>query len=55
MIRYYIGRTLQLAGLIITGETLIMSFGEMMPLLRGSLLGVTVFYLGYYLIRKNHG
>jgi len=49
---YYAGRLLQLAGLIIVAETLIMFFGRMMPLLQGSLAGVLVFYLGYFLVRK---
>lgn len=53
MIRYYTGRMLQIAGLIITGETLVVYFGQMMPLLKGSLLGVGVFYLGYLLLRKH--
>jgi len=52
MIGYYTGRMLQLAGLVITAETLMMCFGQMMPLLRGSLAGVVVFYLGYFLVRK---
>ena len=52
MIGYYTGRLLQLAGLVITGETLLVYFGQMMPLLRGSLIGVAVFYLGYFLARK---
>jgi len=52
MIPYYLGRALQLAGLIITGETLLVYFGQMMPLLKGSLLGVSVFYLGYFLVRQ---
>ena len=52
MIPYYLGRLLQLAGLFIMAETLIIYFGQMMPLLQGSLLGVTVFYLGYLMVRK---
>ncbi len=52
MIGYYTGRFLQLAGLIIVAETLIMFFGRMMPLLKGSLAGVLVFYVGYFLARK---
>src|SRR6184192_2702585 len=52
MIGYYTGRFLQLAGLIIVAETLIMFFGRMMPLLKGSLAGVLDFYLGYFLARK---
>ncbi len=52
MIGYYSGRVLQLTGLFIMAETLIMYFGQMMPLLRGSLAGVAVFYLGYFLVRR---
>jgi hypothetical protein len=52
---YYAGRLLQLAGLVITGETLLVYFGQMMPLLRGSLAGVAVFYVGYFLVRKYSG
>ena len=52
---YYAGRLLQLTGLVITGETLLVYFGQMMPLLRGSLVGVAVFYLGYFLVRKYSG
>ena len=52
---YYAGRFLQLTGLVITGETLLVYFGQMMPLLRGSLVGVAVFYLGYFLVRKYSG
>ena len=52
MIGYYSGRILQLTGLFIMAETLIMYFGQMMPLLRGSLAGAAVFYLGYFLVRK---
>ena len=51
-IGYYIGRFLQLAGLVVTGETLIVYFGQMMPLLKGSLAGVMVFYLGYFFVIK---
>jgi len=52
MIGYYSGRILQVTGLFIMAETLMMYFGQMMPLLRGSLAGVAVFYLGYFLVRK---
>ena len=52
MIGYYAGRALQLAGMFITAETLIMYFGQMMPLLQGSLAGVAVFYAGYFLSRR---
>jgi hypothetical protein len=52
MIPYYLGRLLQLAGLFVMAETLIIYFGQMMPLLQGSLLGVAVFSLGYLIVRR---
>ena len=52
MLGYYGGRMLQLAGLAITGETLIVYFGQMEPLLRGSVIGVAIFTLGYFMVRK---
>ncbi len=52
MLGYYGGRLLQLVGLAITGETLIVYFGQMEPLLRGSVIGVAVFSLGYFMVRK---
>jgi len=52
MLGYYTGRLCQLAGLVIVAETLVVFFGQMMPLLQGSLAGVLVFYLGYFLVRK---
>jgi hypothetical protein len=52
MIGYYAGRLLQLAGLVVMAETLIVFFGQMMPLLKGSLVGVALFYFGYLLVRK---
>ena len=53
MIRYYSGRMLQIAGMVIMAETLIVYFGQMMPLLKGSLVGVCLFYVGYFLLRKH--
>jgi hypothetical protein len=52
MVGYYTGRVLQIAGLVITAETLLVYFGQMMPLLKGSLVGVAVFSLGYLLVKK---
>ena len=49
---YYTGRFLQIAGLFVMAETLIIYFGQMMPLLQGSLLGVAIFYLGYFLVQR---
>ena len=52
MILYYTGRFLQIAGMFVMAETLIIYFGQMMPLLQGSLLGVVIFYLGYFLVQR---
>ncbi len=52
MILYYLGRVLQLGGLIIVAETLILYFGQETPLLVGSLVGIVVFYSGYFLTRR---
>ena len=52
MILYYTGRFLQLAGLFVMAETLLIYFGQMMPLLQGSILGIVIFYLGYFLVQR---
>lgn len=52
MLGYYAGRILQLTGLLIMAETLLSYFGQELPLLKGSLLGVAVFYTGYLLVRR---
>jgi hypothetical protein len=53
MVRYYAARGLQLAGLILTGEALLMYFGapadKMDPLLRTASIGVAIFCAGYFL------
>ncbi len=46
MVRYYLGRGLQLLGLILTAESLILYFGRMGPLLILASAGVGVFYAG---------
>ncbi len=45
---------LQLLGLILTGEALLLYFGEMGPLLRTASVGAGLFYAGYF-IRPNKG
>ena len=55
MIRYYTGRALQLAGLIVIGETLIIYFGQEMPLLRGLLIAIVVWGCGSLLVGKRGG
>jgi len=53
MVRYYAARGLQLAGLILTGEAMLMYFGapadKMDPLLRTAAIGVAIFCAGYFL------
>jgi len=53
MVRYYAARALQLAGLILTGEAMLMYFGasadKMDPLLRTASIGVAIFCAGYFL------
>lgn len=54
MIRQYTATGLQLLGLILTGEALLLYFGDMGPLMRTSAVGAGLFYLGYF-IRPNKG
>jgi hypothetical protein len=49
MIRHYAAKGLQLLGLIVTGEALLLYFGEMGPLLRTASLGAGLFYAGRFL------
>jgi len=46
MIRYYAALGLQIVGLFITLESLILYFGDMGPLMRTGAIGVGVFYAG---------
>jgi hypothetical protein len=46
MIRYYTAMGLQIVGLLITLDALILHFGEMGPLLRMGTVGVGIFYAG---------
>lgn len=54
MIRHYIAMGLQLIGLILTGEALLIYFGEMGPLMRTATLGIGIFYAGR-LVRPRRG
>ncbi len=47
MIRHYAARGLQLLGLILTGEALLLNFGEMGPLMKTASLGAGLFYAGW--------
>jgi hypothetical protein len=49
MIRHYTAMGLQLLGLILTGEALLLYFGEMGPLMKTASLGAGLFYIGWFL------
>jgi hypothetical protein len=49
MVRHYTAMGLQLLGLILTGEALLLYFGEMGPLLKTASLGAGLFYVGWVL------
>jgi hypothetical protein len=49
MIRHYLAMGLQLLGLIVTGEALLMYFGEMGPLMKTASLGAGLFYAGWFM------
>ncbi len=46
MIRQYASRGLQLLGLVLVGESLLIYFGEMGPMMYTAAAGVGVFYAG---------
>ena len=46
MIRYYTAAGLQLVGLIVTGEALLIYFGDMGPMMQTAAIGVGLFYAG---------
>jgi hypothetical protein len=46
MIRHYTAMGLQLLGLILTGEALLLYFGEMGPMMKTATLGAGLFYAG---------
>jgi hypothetical protein len=46
---------LQLLGLILTGEALLLYFGEMGPMMRTASLGAGLFYIGYFIRPKRSG
>jgi len=49
MIRHYAGMDLQLLGLILTGESLLLYFGQMGPLMKTASVGVGLFYAGRFI------
>jgi hypothetical protein len=52
--RYYVGRALELLGLLLVTWAMLLFFGgEMRPLLTLTGAGVTLFFVGWLLARKN--
>jgi hypothetical protein len=49
MIRYYAAMGLQLLGLIVTGEALLVYFGEMGPMMKTASIGAGLFYAGWFI------
>jgi len=49
MIRHYIAKGLQLLGLILTGEALLLHFGQMGPLMKTASVGAGLFYAGWFI------
>jgi hypothetical protein len=53
MIRYYASTGLQLVGLIVTIESLLIYFGDMGPMMQTAAIGVGLFYAGRFLRPKD--
>jgi hypothetical protein len=49
MIRHYTAMGLQLLGLIVTGEGLLLYFGQMGPLMQTAAIGASLFYAGRFI------
>jgi hypothetical protein len=49
MIRHYAAMGLQLLGLIVTGEALLLYFGDMGPLMKTASIGAGLFYAGRFI------
>ena len=49
MIRHYAAMGLQLLGLILTGEALLLYFGQMGPLMKIASVGAGLFYAGWFI------
>jgi hypothetical protein len=54
MLRHYAGIGLQVVGLILTAEALLLYFGDMGPMMKTATLGAGFFYAGYF-IRPQKG
>ena len=55
MIRQYAAMGLQLLGLIVTGEALLLYFGEMGPLMKTASIGAGLFYAGRFIRPRSVG
>ena len=53
MIRHYASTGLQLVGLIVTIEALLIYFGEMGPMMQTAAIGIGLFYAGRFLRPKD--
>jgi len=53
MLRHYIATGLQLLGLILTGEALLLYFGQQGPLMKVAGVGAGLFYAGRLLRQEN--
>jgi hypothetical protein len=49
MIRHYAAMGLQLLGLIVTGEALLVYFGDMGPMMKTASIGAGLFYVGRFI------
>lgn len=52
MIRQYASKGLQLLGLIVVGEALLLYFGKMGPMMYTAAAGIGLFYVGRMIGRK---
>lgn len=53
MIRYYAGTGLQIIGLIVTLEALLIYFGDMGPMMTTASIGAGIFYTGWFIRPKD--
>ena len=53
MLRHYTAMGLQLLGLIVTGEAMLIYFGDMGPLLNTASVGAGLFYAGWMIRPRN--
>jgi hypothetical protein len=49
MLRHYAAMGLQLLGLILTGEALLLYFGNIGPLMKTASVGAGLFYAGWFI------